>query len=119
MISRIHNGRCRRVSSSNRMKHRRASDALCAASGSIAGSAMAFVHSCRLSGLDRTGSISDVGGRFGSAVVDGALERDVVAFVLVGVDFREVGDRMVEGARAAEVGGQGDAIAGTSVSAGQ
>ena len=38
----------------------------------------------------------DLGGRFGSAVFDGGLERGVVAFVLVGVGFGEVGDRLVE-----------------------
>jgi hypothetical protein len=41
--------------------------------------------------------VSDFGGRLGSAVFDGGLERGVVAFVLVGVGFGEVGDRLVEG----------------------
>jgi len=50
------------------------------------------------SGLDGAGArVSDFGGRLGSAVFDGGLERGVVAFVLVGVGFGEVGDRLVEG----------------------
>jgi hypothetical protein len=54
----------------------------------------------------------DLGGGFGFAVFDGGLERGVVAFVLVGVGFGEVGDGLVEFAGAAEVGGEGDAVAG-------
>jgi len=50
------------------------------------------------SGLDGAGAlVSDFGGRLGSAVFDGGLERGVVAFVLVGVGFGEVGDRLVKG----------------------
>jgi hypothetical protein len=39
----------------------------------------------------------------------------VVAFVLVGVDFGEVGDRVVELGGTAEIGGQGDPVAGAGV----
>ena len=38
----------------------------------------------------------DLGGDFGSALLNGGLERGVVAFVLVGVGFGEVGDGLVE-----------------------
>jgi hypothetical protein len=51
------------------------------------------------------GPVLDLGGRLGSAFLDGGLERGVVAFVLVGVGFGEVGDRLVKSTRAAEVGG--------------
>jgi hypothetical protein len=54
----------------------------------------------------------DLGDGFGLAVLDGGLERGVVAFVLVGVGFGEADDRPVELARAAEVGSQGYAVAG-------
>ena len=46
--------------------------------------------------------VSDVGGCLGPAVFDGGLERGVVAVVLVGVCFGEVGDRI---ALAAYLGG--------------
>ena len=47
--------------------------------------------------------VSDVGGRFDPAGFDGGLERGVVAVVLVGVCFGEVGDRVVEFVGTAEV----------------
>jgi hypothetical protein len=69
-----------------------------------------------------TGQISatlDLGGRLGSAVFHRGLERGIVALVLVGVGFGEGGDRLVEPSGAAEIGGQGDAVAGPGVRAGQ
>src|SRR5215470_14639903 len=63
--------------------------------------------------------VSDVGRGLGPAVFHGGLERGVVAVVLVGVFLGEVGDRLVEFAGAAEVGGQGDAVAGSGVGPGQ
>jgi hypothetical protein len=41
-------------------------------------------------------AVSDVGGRLDPAVFDGGLECGVVAVVLVGVFFGEVGDRLVK-----------------------
>src|SRR5215469_10931796 len=64
-------------------------------------------------------AVSDVGGRLGPALFDGGLERGVVAVVLVGVLFGEIGGRLVELVGAAEVRGQGDAVAGAGVSPGQ
>jgi hypothetical protein len=61
----------------------------------------------------------DLSGRLGSAIFHRGLERGVVALVLVGVGFGEVGDRLVELCGAAEVGGQGDAVAGAGVRPGQ
>src|SRR5215469_16039521 len=63
--------------------------------------------------------VSDVAGGLGPAVFDGGLECGVVAFVLVGVGLGEVGDRLVEFAGAAEVGGQGDTVAGAGVGPGE
>ena len=54
--------------------------------------------------------VLDLGSGFGSALLNGGLERGVVAFVLVGVGFGEVGDGLVELIGAAEVGGQRDAV---------
>src|SRR5271165_1701341 len=61
------------------------------------------------------GCLLDFGGGLSLAVFDRGLERGVVAFVLVGVGFGEVGDGLVELARAAEVGGQGDPVPGAGV----
>ena len=55
----------------------------------------------------------------GAPVGDGSGERGVVAFVLVGVGFGEIGDRGVEFVGLAEVGGEGDAVTGAGVRAGQ
>src|SRR5215813_7112224 len=63
--------------------------------------------------------VLNVAGRLGPAVFDGGLECGVVEFVLVGVFLGEVGDRLVEFVRAAEVGGQGDAVAGAGVGPGE
>jgi len=65
------------------------------------------------------GPVLDLGGRLGSAVFHRGLKRGVVAFVLVGVGFGEVGDRLVECAGAAEVGGQRHPVAGAGVRPGQ
>src|SRR5215469_7401401 len=64
-------------------------------------------------------AVSDVGGRLGPALFESGLERGVVALVLVGVFLGEIGDRLVEFVGAAEVGGQGDAVAGAGVGPGQ
>src|SRR4051812_1977395 len=61
----------------------------------------------------------DFGGGFGSPVFHRGLERGVVVFVLIRVFLGEIGDRLVELAGAAEVGGQGDAVAGSCVRPGQ
>jgi hypothetical protein len=65
-----------------------------------------------LRGTDVTdlGAGLDFGRGSGLAVFDSGLERGVVAFVLVGVGFGEVGNGLVEFCGAAEVGGQGDAV---------
>ena len=60
----------------------------------------------------------DFGGGFGVAVHDGGLERGVVELVLVGVGFGEVGDGLVERDRAAEVGGQRNAVTGAEARGG-
>jgi hypothetical protein len=61
----------------------------------------------------------DLAGHLGSVGLHGVLEGGVVAFVLVGVGFGEVSDRLVEPGRAAEVGGEGDAVTGAGVRPGQ
>ena len=71
-----------------------------------------------VTGQLKTGTL-DVGRGLGSAVLDGGLQRGVVALVLVGVFLRKLGDRLVECAEAAEVGGQRDAFAGACVRPGQ
>ncbi len=61
------------------------------------------------------GAVLDFGRGFCLALFYGGLERGVVAFVLVGVGFGKVGDRLVALGGAAEVGGEGDAVTGTGV----
>jgi hypothetical protein len=63
---------------------------------------------------ERPWCLLDLGGGFGPAVFDRGLERGVVAFVLVGAGFGEVGDGLVEPGRAAQVGGQRDPVPGAS-----
>ena len=50
---------------------------------------------------------------------DGLLEERVVALVAVGIGHRERGDGPVEGIALAEVGGDGDGVAGAGVGPGR
>src|SRR4051812_11125631 len=54
-----------------------------------------------------------------AAVLFRLNQRVVVALVLVGVGLGELGDGAVEGVVGAEVGGDGDAIAGAGMGAGE
>jgi len=76
------------------------------------------VH-CRALGLRQASRISHAG--FGGEPPggDGVDKSLVVAFVLVGVRARELGDGLVEDVGAAKVGGDGDPVAGAGVGAGQ
>ena len=53
--------------------------------------------------------------RFESPGANGSAECFIVAFVLFGVAFGEVGDRLIEAVVLAEVGGDGDRVSGSSV----
>ena len=71
---------------------------------------------CGLTGFSGgAGRCSQSGLGFGATGGDRRRERVVVPFVLVGVGLGEVGDGVVEGVRAAEVGSQRDAVAGPRV----